>query len=122
MGQALPPLPAVTIGSNPFSLLQKQAGELGPLCPKTVCPSNSPSGLFQKLYILILHEKCRKMVYYTPQFINFEPKLYSGLVCSIVTKYICIRVLARFFKHSILKTISISSITTLWIGSLKAPD
>ena len=29
---------------------------------------------------MILHEKCRKTVYQTPQFINFELKLYSGLV------------------------------------------
>jgi len=48
MGQALPPVLAVSNGSNPLSLQPKQAGGLGPCCPKTVCPSNSPNGSFQK--------------------------------------------------------------------------
>ena len=44
LGQALPPVSAVTKGPNPLSLLLKQVGRLGPWCTKTVCPSNSPSG------------------------------------------------------------------------------
>jgi len=43
---ALPPASAVTKGWNPLSLLPKQAGGLGLWCPKTVCPSFSPSGSF----------------------------------------------------------------------------
>ena len=49
-------------------------------CPNTVCAPFLPSGLVQCFWIMILHEKCRKTVYHTSQFINFEPKLYSGLV------------------------------------------
>ena len=86
MGQALPPVSVVTIGSNPFSLLPKQVEGLDPWCPKTVCPPFLPSGLIQRFWIMILHEKCRKTVYYTTQFINFEPKLHSGLVCHQYSK------------------------------------
>ena len=46
ISQAIPPVLAVTKGSNPLSLLPKQAGGLGLWCPKTVCPSFSPSGSF----------------------------------------------------------------------------
>ena len=75
MGLALPPLLVATKGSNPLSLLPKQVEGLGPWCPKTVCPSFLPSGLIQWFWIMILYKKCRKTVYYKPQFINFEPKL-----------------------------------------------
>ena len=74
MGQALPPVSAVTNGSNPLSLLPKQAEGLGPCCPKTVCPSNSPSGSFQKLHIPILHEKSEKMIYNIAQYSKFHLK------------------------------------------------
>ena len=48
MGQALPPVSAVMIGSNPLSLLPKQVEGLGPWYPKAVCPPFSPNGLFCK--------------------------------------------------------------------------
>ena len=80
IGQALPPVSAVTNGSNPLSLLPKQAEGLGPCCPKTVCPSNSPSGSFQKLHIPILHEKSEKMIYDIAQYSNFHLKSSSSLV------------------------------------------
>lgn len=59
MDQALLPVSAVTNGSNRLLLLPKQAGGLGPWCPKTVCSSNSFSGSFQKLNIPILHKKSK---------------------------------------------------------------
>ena len=79
-GQALPPVSAVTREDSNLSLLPKQVGRLGLWCSKAVCPPFSPSGLIQWLWIMILHKTCRKMVYHIFQFINFEPKLYSGLV------------------------------------------
>ena len=82
MGQALLPVQAVTNGSNPLSLLPKQAEGLGPCCPKTVCPSNSPSGSFQKLHIPILHEKSEKMINDMAQYFNFHLKSSSSLVCN----------------------------------------
>ena len=83
MGQALPPVSAVTNGSNPLSLLPKQAGGLGPCCPKTVCPSNSPSESFQKLHISILHEKLRESMYIKSLFFNFHLKMSCILVCDL---------------------------------------
>ena len=46
MVQALPPVSAVMKEDSNYSLLPKQAGGLSPWCPKSVCPSNSPSGSF----------------------------------------------------------------------------
>ena len=80
LGQALPPVLAVTNGSNPLLLLPKQAEGLGQSCPKTVCPSNFPSGSFQKLYILILREKSEKTIHITAQYFNFQLKSPSRLV------------------------------------------
>ena len=74
MGLALPPVSAVTREDSNLSLLPKQAEGLGPCCPKTVCPSNAPSGSFQKLHISILHEKSEKMIYNTAQYSNFYLK------------------------------------------------
>ena len=78
------PVSAVTNGSNPLSLLPKQLGGIGPWFSKTVCPSNSPSGSFWKLYILILHEKSEKTIHIKAQYSNFHLKLSSSLVWQII--------------------------------------
>ena len=46
LGQALPPVSAVTKGSNPLSLLPKQAGGLGQGCSRTGCPLIAAMGSF----------------------------------------------------------------------------
>ena len=85
MGQALPPVSAVTREDSNHSLLPKQAGGLGPWCPKTVCPSNSPSGSFEKLYILILREKSERTIHIKAQYSNFHLKSSSTLVSIPIT-------------------------------------
>jgi len=52
LSQALPPVWAVTKGSNPLLLLPKQVGGLGLWCPKTGYPLNAAMGSFQKLHTL----------------------------------------------------------------------
>ena len=67
MGQALPPVLAVTREDSNHLLLQKQVGGLGPWCPKTVGPPFLLSGSFQKLHIPILCENSEKTMYDTAQ-------------------------------------------------------
>ena len=50
MGQAYSPVSAVTKGSNPLSLLPKQAGRLGPECPKAASPPFSALLSIQELH------------------------------------------------------------------------
>ena len=80
MSQALSPVSAVNREDSNHFLLPKQVGGLGPCCPKTVCPSNSPSGSFQKLHIPILYEKSEKMMYDIAQYSNFHLKSSSSFV------------------------------------------
>ena len=63
LGQALLPVSAVTKGSNPLSLLPKQAEGFGPECPKTGCPLISAFLSFHELHGCIQLEKLIKIVY-----------------------------------------------------------
>ena len=49
------------------------------LCPKTVCPSNSPSGSFQKLHIPILYEKSEKNDVWYSSVLQFSSKIFLQL-------------------------------------------
>ena len=73
------PSPPACFGSNERGferlLLPKQAGGLGPGCPKTGCPLIAAMGSFQKLHGWNQHEKPVKMIY------NMSYSEQNQLIC-----------------------------------------
>ena len=63
-------------GFKSSSLLPKQAGGLGPWCPKSGCPLFSAMGSFQELHGWNQHEKPIKMIY------NMSLPEPNQLICS----------------------------------------